>query len=670
MCIVGIRLLALLPHRLLQPHYYAGGGGGLVVLQPTCALAQTRVTSTSTDWHSDRWKSKYANGTKEYTHIDYSRYNDEGNLEGYWNIASSSDGNNNVTLTTNVHYTFYRKDTDTYKKGTLVLEPVKLNQTKLTDKITASSPNPGEASLKYVSNTCPWKVDDEIKQNVTRIITKQSTIDTTTYGINFSNYAYYSGLFSSLKQLQVIDLRAAKFTPQDTTLLVKADYMFASCYQLQSIILNDTHTFSTVNTFESMFQDCVRLAHIVSKPVTETINYEELAKKDCDMSGLKNFDTSNATSMHGMFMRCHSITNFNFKDYPKFITAKVTDFSMMFAGAGSEVDGFAYRDGDFTSKPGMFNLKKLDCSSFDTSSATNMSGMFRGQEGLEELNISGKFTTKKVKNVVGMFTGAHALKKLTINKNTSFSSNIGLAEPNDTIYSKIIKPNFEKDNKKSYSGSWQASDANKTTMKSFEFSATKKLVKLKDALGDTDTLTLTWAEGTNEPAPAPQPNPQPAPQPKPPVPSGGSSSSSSVGSDVSDTASETTDMYRLYNPNSGEHLFTINAAEKTQLVALGWRYEGVIGKVHTKTGDAVYRLYNPNSGDHHYTMDVNEVARCKRAGWVDEGIKFYSAGKTGMVSMYNPYATRFYHHYTSNELEIEAMQRDGWKKETVKWYVL
>jgi len=59
-------------------------------------------------------------------------------------------------------------------------------------------------------------------------------------------------------------------------------------------------------------------------------------------------------------------------------------------------------------------------------------------------------------------------------------------------------------------------------------------------------------------------------------------------------------MYRVYNPNSGEHFYTQNVAEKNNLVSKGWRYEG-IGWNGPTSGNPVYRLYNPNAGDHHYS---------------------------------------------------------------------
>ena len=133
-------------------------------------------------------------------------------------------------------------------------------------------------------------------------------------------------------------------------------------------------------------------------------------------------------------------------------------------------------------------------------------------------------------------------------------------------------------------------------------------------------------------------------------------------------------MYRLYNPYTHEHLFTTDAAEKDNLVSLGWNFEGTVGKVymHGEKG-GVYRLYNPTTGEHHYTTDENELAKCVKAGWKNEGVKFFSVLDTdkqtvGVVSMYNPYEKKFYHHYTSDAGEIAKMVKAGWRKEEIKWY--
>jgi len=75
------------------------------------------------------------------------------------------------------------------------------------------------------------------------------------------------------------------------------------------------------------------------------------------------------------------------------------------------------------------------------------------------------------------------------------------------------------------------------------------------------------------------------------------------------------EMYRLYNPNSGEHFYTSSTEEKSVLVNAGWKYEG-IGWTAPSDGDPVYRLYNANAGDHHYTLDKNEKDTLISYGWM------------------------------------------------------
>lgn len=131
-----------------------------------------------------------------------------------------------------------------------------------------------------------------------------------------------------------------------------------------------------------------------------------------------------------------------------------------------------------------------------------------------------------------------------------------------------------------------------------------------------------------------------------------------------------TAMYRLYNPWTHEHLFTIDKTEYDRLVAAGWTDEGEIDSVASKNGKAVTRLYNPWTHEHHYASKPEEIAACVTVGWVNEGVKFYSIqnGTIPVYSMYNPYEKKFYHHYTSDEKEIARMERDGWIREDIKWY--
>lgn len=129
-------------------------------------------------------------------------------------------------------------------------------------------------------------------------------------------------------------------------------------------------------------------------------------------------------------------------------------------------------------------------------------------------------------------------------------------------------------------------------------------------------------------------------------------------------------MYRLYNPNSGEHFYTANGIERDQIVNAGWYYEG-IGWSAPNGGQPVYRLYNANAGDHHYTLDANERDHLKGVGWRYEGISWYSpASGQPLYRLYNPNAKAGSHHYTLNGAERDHLQKVGWRYEGIAWYAI
>ena len=130
-------------------------------------------------------------------------------------------------------------------------------------------------------------------------------------------------------------------------------------------------------------------------------------------------------------------------------------------------------------------------------------------------------------------------------------------------------------------------------------------------------------------------------------------------------------VYRLYNPYSGDHLFTQNVAEKDYLITLGWKYEGVAWYAPEFPDVPVYRLYNPNNGDHHYTTDVFERDHLIEIGWYDEGIGWYSEVLTAVpvYRLYNPNALLGgAHHFTVDMAERDHLIELGWKDEGIGWY--
>ena len=127
-------------------------------------------------------------------------------------------------------------------------------------------------------------------------------------------------------------------------------------------------------------------------------------------------------------------------------------------------------------------------------------------------------------------------------------------------------------------------------------------------------------------------------------------------------------VFRLYNPNSGEHFYTESSYERNSLVAVGWQYEGVAWYC-PNNGVPVYRVYNPNAGDHHYTTSKYEYDHLGTVGWNCEGVSSYAC-ETGseVYRLYNPNARAGAHHFTLSSYERDSLVRAGWQYEGVAWY--
>lgn len=131
-------------------------------------------------------------------------------------------------------------------------------------------------------------------------------------------------------------------------------------------------------------------------------------------------------------------------------------------------------------------------------------------------------------------------------------------------------------------------------------------------------------------------------------------------------------MYRLYNYISGEHFYTGSESERTQLIADGWKNEG-IGWYAPSEGDPVYRLFNPE-GDHHYTTSSQERDALVKFGWVYEGVGWKTLTKQDGVNavpiyrQYNSNEPICNHNYTVSVHEMKSLVQLGWKDEEIGWY--
>lgn len=127
-------------------------------------------------------------------------------------------------------------------------------------------------------------------------------------------------------------------------------------------------------------------------------------------------------------------------------------------------------------------------------------------------------------------------------------------------------------------------------------------------------------------------------------------------------------VFRLYNPKTGEHLFTANNLEADHLVRdRHWTDEG-IGWYSARHGTPVHRLYS--HGEHHYTANISELTQLVALGWSDEGTACYDEGDVPVYRLYNRNASKGAHHFTTSRVEYQALIKAGWMDEGIGWYTL
>lgn len=124
-------------------------------------------------------------------------------------------------------------------------------------------------------------------------------------------------------------------------------------------------------------------------------------------------------------------------------------------------------------------------------------------------------------------------------------------------------------------------------------------------------------------------------------------------------------VYRAYRADTDDHFLTASKAEYDALPA-EYSREGVAFK-GADSGAVVYRLYNPNAEQHMYTTDYAEASDLVSKGWAAETVTFASARKgTPILRLYNPNSGS--HHWTTNLAERDMLVDAGWHEEDTNWY--
>ena len=122
-------------------------------------------------------------------------------------------------------------------------------------------------------------------------------------------------------------------------------------------------------------------------------------------------------------------------------------------------------------------------------------------------------------------------------------------------------------------------------------------------------------------------------------------------------------MYRIFNPATGEHIYTYDANEVINATHnLGWTLDGTVKGASDAT-IPVYRLIRNDNGIHIYTLDQNEIDVLVTAGVCTlEGTQFYSvpAGEnTSTFYRLSDPTGVIPHHYTNDQNEIQQLVASG-----------
>ena len=120
-------------------------------------------------------------------------------------------------------------------------------------------------------------------------------------------------------------------------------------------------------------------------------------------------------------------------------------------------------------------------------------------------------------------------------------------------------------------------------------------------------------------------------------------------------------VFRLYNPNTGEHFYTADVFEAMEIFAAGWQYDGVAFHHAGTEGVPLFRLRNPETGFHMFTTGTDERDNLVTQGWILEGVAFNvftGSTQTAIYCAYNP--NNGDHFFTSNYNEYEDVVSKGW----------
>ena len=233
-----------------------------------------------------------------------------------------------------------------------------------------------------------------------------------------SNLIDMEGMFQDCAEIESLDL--SNF---DTSNVTNMAFLFNNCNNLKEIKGLDQFKTNKVTDIKSMFQSCYQLEYIdLSNFDTSSVENMEYIFDDCHklkgIKGLTKLNTSNVTTMEGMFQLCIGL---KYVDLSNFDTSNVTNMSYMFNKCKKlkEIKGLdQFKTNNNTTLYAMFQfcteIEYLDLSNFDTSNVTDMAFMFSQCNKIKEIKGINNFVTSKVMYMETMFNECRELEYLDL----------------------------------------------------------------------------------------------------------------------------------------------------------------------------------------------------------------------------------------------------------------
>jgi len=240
--------------------------------------------------------------------------------------------------------------------------------------------------------------------------------------------------------------------------------------RIKNIIDIDTSNFDTSNVTSmlGMFSGMSNLTSLdlsnFNTENVETMQEMFFLASHLNALNLSSFNTQKVRNMLNMFYRVSSLTSLNLSNFD---TSRVMNMGGMFSN--------------------MSSLTSLDLSNFNTSNATSMNTMFYGMSSLTSLNLS-NFDTSKVVSMDFMFSRMSSLTSLNLsNFDTSNVTNMGYMFSNMSSLTSLDLSNFNT-SKVTNMDSMFASMHNLTTLNLSNFD-TSKVTNMYGMFSNVSSLT-------------------------------------------------------------------------------------------------------------------------------------------------------------------------------------